>query len=73
VTETTLARGLSPEELVERVRRIGVRTNAEMMTHLLDELRAAGHAEDIHGRWRLTPEAQARFGAALRELRPRRA
>jgi hypothetical protein len=29
--------GLSPEELVERVRRSGVRTNPEQMTHLLDE------------------------------------
>jgi hypothetical protein len=68
VSEATLARGLSPEELVERVRRSGVRTNAEMMTHLLDELRAEGLAEDVHGRWRLTDEAQTRYGAALRDL-----
>jgi hypothetical protein len=31
-----IAPGLSPEELVERLRLSGVRANREMMVHLLD-------------------------------------
>jgi hypothetical protein len=38
------------------------------MVRMLDELRAAGHAEDVHGCWRLTAEAQREFGPALRDL-----
>jgi hypothetical protein len=71
VSDATLARGLSPEELVERVRRSGTRVHREMLVHLLDELRAEGHVENVEGRWRLTPEAQERFGPALLKLRPR--
>jgi hypothetical protein len=37
------------------------------MTHMLDELRASGVTEDVHGLWRLTPEARAKFGPALRD------
>jgi hypothetical protein len=66
------ADGLSPEEMVRRVRRLGFRLSLEQMTHLLDEFRADGLAEETcMGRWRLTAEAEQRFGQALREMRPR--
>jgi hypothetical protein len=60
--------GLTPDELVERVRATGVRTSPQQMTHMLDELRAEGLAEDVHGRWRLTGDAQTRYGPVLRNL-----
>jgi hypothetical protein len=49
--------GLTPDELVSRLRRDGIRTTREQMTHMLDELRASGVTEDVHGCWRLTAEA----------------
>jgi hypothetical protein len=65
---STVAQSLSAEELVERVRRSGVCTTPEQMTHLLDELRADGLAEDVNGRWRLTREARRQYGKALHDL-----
>jgi hypothetical protein len=35
---------------------------------MLDELRADGLAEGVRGLWGLTPQAEAKFGAALRDL-----
>jgi hypothetical protein len=63
--------GLTPDELVGRLRRDGIRVSSEQMTNMLGELRASGVTEDVGGRnlWRLTPDAQQRFGHALGNLR----
>lgn len=60
---------MTPGRTVEHVAAI-IDAPPSVALELLDELRAAGHVEEAAGGWRLTAEAERRFGRALRSLPP---
>lgn len=73
LVEPLEAPGLSPDELVSRIRASGVRTNRRMLTQILDDLRRGGHAvEDVHGLWRLSDEAAHELRGFGQFVAPRR-